>query len=549
MKQLLAAAAALVLTAAPAAAAAQEAEDPPALVVAVVVDQLSANLFNQYRPHFRHGLRRLADEGLVHINGYQSHGVTVTCAGHATVLTGTHPARNGVIANNWIDTATGEEVYCLAAPENTLAHGGESDNGVVGPRQMGATTLGDWIKAISPDSLSVAVSGKDRGAIALAGQNDDGAFWFVRTGLTTHVAPGQDAAARLAPVAAFNAELAEALAQGGLGWDYQHEQCRALAADWTIGGDTFHSDLPPARFAVDASPLLDEATLAAAGHLLDALQLGRRGVTDVLGVSLSGTDRIGHGFGTQGPEMCEQLLRLDAALGEFLARLDALPGGVALVLTADHGGSDMAERMTAHGNPDARRGDGGLGARINAALRERFDLDFNPLRSSAGGIIVTDGDRVGLAEPLRGQIIEAAVEMLNADPLVALAAARDDLLAEPIPGEPNPELLTLRERLRLSATPGRSPDILRAWRPYYNGGARIGGTIASHGSPWDYDRRVPIIFWRTGSQQGQERFWPIRTVDIAPTLAAVAGVEPEGEIDGRCFELGWADGPACPAAD
>lgn len=551
VNRLLAATTALVLIASPVAAQPAE-EQRPALVVAVVVDQLSANLFNQYRPHFRHGLRRLSEEGLVHINGYQSHGVTVTCAGHATVLTGTHPATNGIIANGWIDTATGEDVYCLAAPENGLAHGGDSDNGPVGPRQMNATTLGDWIKARSPGSLSVAVSGKDRGAIALAGQNDDGAFWFVDSGLTTYVAPGQDAEARLAPVAEFNAELNEAMTRaaqsGELGWDYQHDQCRALAADWTIGGETFHSDLPPTAFDVSASPLYDEATLAAAEHLLEELQLGRRGITDVLGVSLSGTDRIGHGYGTQGPEMCEQLLRLDAALGVFLDRLDELPGGVALVLTADHGGSDMVERMTAHGNPDARRGDDGLGARINAALRERFDLDFDPLRPSAGGIIVTDDQGVGLPEPLRGRIVAAAVEMLNADPLVALAVARDELLAEPIPTEPDPELLTLREKLRLSTAPGRSPDILRAYRPFQNGGARVGGTIASHGSPWNYDRRVPIIFWRSGGR-GQERFWPLRTVDIAPTLAAVIGIAPEHELDGRCVELGWSEAPLCPPGD
>src|SRR5690606_15519481 len=138
--------------------------------------------------------------------------------------------------------------------------------------------------------------------------------------------------------------------------------------------------------------------------------------------------------------------------------------------------------------------DDGLGARVNAALREQFDLDFDPLRSSAGGIMVADANGVGLAEPLRGRIVAAAVQMLNADPLVALAVARDELLAEPIPTEPDPELLTLREKLRLSTAPGRSPDILRAYRPYLNGAARVGGTISSHGSPWDYDRRVPIIF-------------------------------------------------------
>lgn len=555
MIRLAAATASLALMAALAGpAAAQPAtEERPALVVAVVVDQLSANLFNQYRPHFRHGLRRLGAEGLVHANGYQSHGATATCAGHATVLTGVHPARSGVIANQWIDTRTGQEVYCLAAPGYGLAHGGESDNGRVGPGQMDATTLGDWIKTGAPDSLSVAVSGKDRGAITLAGQNDDGAFWFVETGLTTHVAPGQDAATRLAPVAAFNAELAEALASamaaGALRWDYQHDQCRALAADWTIGGQTLHSDLPPRDFAVEQSPFYDEATLEAAGHLIDTLRLGQRGVTDVLGVSLSGSDIIGHGYGSQGPEMCEQMLRLDVALGAFLDRLGDIPGGVVLVLTADHGGSDMVERMTAHGNPDARRGDAGLGARVNAALRERFDLAFDPLRSSAGGLIVTDANGVGLAEPLRSQVVAAAVEMLNADPLVALAVARDELLAEPLPTEPNPELLTLRERLRLSTAPQRSPDILRAWRPFHNGSGRVGGAVASHGAPWDYDRRVPIIFWRPGTERGQERFWPLRTVDIAPTLAAVVGVTPEGEIDGRCVELGWTAAPACPVAD
>ena len=78
----------------------------------------------------------------------------------------------------------------------------------------------------------------------------------------------------------------------------------------------------------------------------------------------------------------------------------------------------------------------------------------------------------------------------------------------------------------------------------------MGGTISSHGSPWDYDRRVPIIFWRAGAEgQGQERFWPLRTVDIVPTLAAVVGIEPQGEMDGRCVELGWTEAPACPADD
>ena len=150
----------------------------PSLIVTIVVDQLSANLFNQYRSQFTGGLKTLADQGLVSINGYQTHGVTVTCAGHSTVLTGMHPTHSGIPANEWIDTTTGQDTYCLAAPQNALAHGKNTDNGPVGPEQLSASTLGDWLKAVSPQSRVYGVSGKDRGAITLAGHKGDGAFWL-----------------------------------------------------------------------------------------------------------------------------------------------------------------------------------------------------------------------------------------------------------------------------------------------------------------------------------------------------------------------------------
>ncbi|MEC8457521.1 MAG: alkaline phosphatase family protein, partial [Pseudomonadota bacterium] len=143
---------------------------PPKLIVTIVVDQFSANLFDQYRSRYTGGLRRMADQGLVSINGYQTHGLTETCPGHSTILTGLHPSETGIPANDWIDAKTGKEVYCLAAPQNHLAHGrDDTDNGPVGPEQLRATTLGDWLKAVSPESKVVAVSGKDRGAINLAG--------------------------------------------------------------------------------------------------------------------------------------------------------------------------------------------------------------------------------------------------------------------------------------------------------------------------------------------------------------------------------------------
>lgn len=509
----------------------------PSLIVTVVVDQLSANLFNQYRSQFTGGLKTLADQGMVSINGYQTHGVTVTCAGHSTVLTGAHPARSGIPANDWIDTTTGKTTYCLAAPQNTLAHGKNTDNGPVGPEQLSASTLGDWLKAVSPESRVYGVSGKDRGAINLAGHKADGAFWLTDNfGFTTYVEPGQSAEARLAPVTALNARMIDRFTREAPSWTYSNAACRRLEGRWTIAGQTFDSKVPPADFRLDNSPILDDLTIEGAIELLDSQQLGRRGVTDMLGVSLSATDRIGHSYGTQGPEMCEQMLRLDAALGVFLDKLSTIPGGAIVVLTADHGGSDFPERSAIEGYPDAGRVDRALQPRVNAALKARFGLDADPVVSSAGGFVIVDKDRKSLAEPLRSQVLAAAIELLNGEPQVALAVARDELLAEPVPASDNPEELSLRQRLRLSAVAGRSPDILRAWQPGLTGQGRVGGAISSHGSPWDYDRRVPIVFWWPGAE-GQERFLPMRTIDIAPTLANLIGVKPDAPIDGRCMDL------------
>ncbi len=521
----------------PVAATAAAERAAPVLVVTIVVDQLSANLFNQYRSQFTGGLKTLADQGLVSINGYQTHGVTVTCAGHSTVLTGVHPTHSGIPANDWIDTTTGEETYCLAAPLNMLAHGKNTDNGPVGPDQLKASTLGDWLKTVSPNSRVFGISGKDRGAINLAGHKGDGAFWLTNDfGFTTYVEPGQSAETKLAPVAAINARMIERFSREAPVWNYTNDACRRLEGQWVIGGQTFNSTLPPADDALDGSPMLDELTLEGAAVLLDEQQLGRRGVTDMLGVSLSATDRIGHGYGTQGPEMCEQMLRLDAALGVFLDKLSTVPGGVVVVLTADHGGSDFPERSSVEGYPAAGRVDRALMPRVNDALKAQFKLDANPLVSSAGGLIVVDKDKKSLAEPLRSQVLAAAVELLNAEPQVALAVSRDELLAEPLPVSDNPEELSLRQRLRLSAVAGRSPDIMRSYQPGLTGSGRVGGAISSHGSPWDYDRRVPIIFWWPGAN-GQERFLPMRTIDIAPTLAHLIGVRPTDEVDGRCMDL------------
>ncbi|MET0337554.1 MAG: alkaline phosphatase family protein [Caulobacter sp.] len=524
-----------------------EAKKPaPKLVVAIVIDQFSANLFNQQRAKFTSGLKSL-ESGLVYANGYQSHAATETCPGHSTVLTGKRPANTGIPANDWIDRATGEEVYCLAVPENTLADGGPGENGRVGSSAMRVSNLADWLKTSSPGSRSFAVSGKDRGAINLAGQKGDGAFWYLDGfGWTTFVEPGQDAAKRLAPVAALNASLKASHAKAKPSWSYTSQACRALEADWPIAGKPWRAMVPPANYAFDASPMLDEVTVDAAIMLLDTQKLGQGAATDLLGVSLSATDRIGHRYGTQGPEMCEQMRRVDLALGRLLTRLSKVPGGVIVAVTADHGGSDFPERSHARGQDTAGRGGPEAFIRVNEQLKTAFKLDFNPLMEGGSGLMVVNAEKRGMAEPLRSQVAEAAVEALRKEPIVADAYTLTEVLASPPPAKgTSPQEYTLLQRYRLSAVEGRSPDILVGLQPGITPGrVRFGGSLSGHGSPWEYDRRVPILFWWPGVE-GQERFYPIETADIGPTLANVVGATPPADIDGRGIDLGGFEAAAC----
>lgn len=533
-----------------AAGAAHAAEPKPApkLVMVISVDQFSANLFNQYRSRYTAGLRTLTNEGLVYANGWQSHAASETCPGHSTILTGKHPNKTGIPANDWLDPTTGQNVYCLSAPANTIAGG--AGGLPVGPNNLRATTLGDWLKDSPNPGKVFAISGKDRGAISMAGHKADGVFWYRDGfGFTTYVEPGQDGDARLAAVKGLNADLKARFVAKPPAWDYQTPYCRTLERDYQVGDVTYRAQLP-SKAAFDNTPLLDDVTVDGALRLLDEQKLGAGPATDILAISLSATDRIGHGYGTQGPELCEQLFRLDANIGRLLDAAARVPGGAVVVLTADHGGSDFPERSAERGFPEARRADPAILQRLNTYLKAQFKLTVDPAEFDGWGLFLVGKDKVRLPQPLRGRVAAAAVAFLRKEPDVVDAFTTDELLRTPPPrpGTP-PEAYSLRERASLSAVEGRSTDvslILRSGiaplRPY-----RPGGAMSTHGSTWDYDRRVPILFWWPGAE-GQERFFSIETTDIAPTLAHLVGLPTPADVDGRCLDLGGFAVEACPKA-
>ena len=538
MRKILFAAAAL-LFASPGIA--QPANDPPKLLVVIAVDQFSANLFDEYRPQFTAGFARLAS-GMVYRNGFQSHAATETCPGHSTILTGDHPSRTGIIANSWIDQTiarTDKTVYCA---EDETAPGTTSTAYKVSPNHLLVPTLGELIKARWPGSRTVAVSGKDRAAVMMGGHKPDQRWYWTGAKFDTDLA----GAPVPAVVPKVNAFAAQWLAKGRPPLD-STPFCDSKAREIPIegGGKPVGAGrlarAPGDQVAFRASPELDGDTLGLAAGLVDEMGLGRRNDPDLLAISLSATDYVGHTYGTEGEEMCLQLTELDREIGDFLKVLDSRKIDYAVVLTADHGGKDVPERERLAGVAGAARVDPGLNARaVGASLAQKLGLPGpGLLGSSSFGDIYIDHS---LPAADRQRLLAAAVAAYRAFPQVEAVFTADQIAATPVPSGA-PDQWNEIQRLRASYYPGRSGDFLVVLKKDVTPIADTHSVVATHGSLWDYDRRVPILFWRPGGL-GTTVERPVDTVDIMPTLAAQIGFGlAPGSVDGHCLQ----EASQCPA--
>jgi Type I phosphodiesterase / nucleotide pyrophosphatase len=525
-------AAAAALLAFPAAA---QKPPPPKLLVVISVDQFSANLFDEYRPQFTDGLARLAS-GTVFDKAFQSHANTETCPGHSTILTGDHPARTGIIGNTWVDQSiarTDKTVYCAEDPS---APGSSSAHYKVSNRQLLVPTLGGLMKARWPQSRNVAVSGKDRAAVMMSGHHADQRWFWDGKQFTTDL----EGVRVPQVVPKVNAAIAAALGQPRPPLQappFCQAKARPIAVEGggkPVGTGQFARAAGDAA-ALRASPELDGDTLALAAGLVDEMQLGRAASPDVLSVSLSATDYVGHAYGTEGEEMCLQLTELDREIGDFLALLDSRGIDYAVALTADHGGKDIPERERLAGVSDAVRVDPALGSGM---MGPKLAAELNiPGKGLVGGS--NSGDMYidhSLSAADQKKLLDAAVAAYRALPQVEAVFTGAEIAATPMPTTP-PDQWSLIQRARASYYPGRSGDFYVILKKDVTPIADTShGFVATHGSPWDYDRRVPILFWRPGFRGATARD-PVDTVDIMPTLAALIELPlTAGSVDGHCLE-------------
>ncbi len=527
----------------------------PKLVVVISVDQFSSNLFNQHRDDFSLGLKTLATQGAVYPGGFQSHAATETCPGHATLLTGRHPSGTGIVANQWYDKKTGKDVYCTVS-EGYSVPGSDVASG---PANLQATTLGDWLKQLNPQNRIFSVAGKDRSAIMMAGHTPDGVYWFDRSSMKfqTYLAPGDtDYAAKIAPLEKINSGLiAEWTARPPV-WTLTSQKCTARAGTYASGDYKWNSQVPPAGYApqpgqpfvndkafaasLRPSPAYDRLITNAALSLLASQKLGQGAGTDILAIGLSATDYIGHAFGNQGVEMCDQMTKLDGVIGDILAALKTQAVPFVLVLTADHGGLDAVERVQAEGEPLAYRTDPmTIFTGVNAAVRTALKLKADPFTAVGVKNNAPEIDQLHFTDALpskkRGKAIILARDWLIKNAPVETVFSMDEIKNDVPPKNLPPDEWSIANRVAVNYRDGRSGDLYVVFKPYGASPANR-GYVAGHGSPYDYDRRVPILFYGTGVP-AQERALSIDTVDIAPTLANMLGVVPPVPVDGRCLAL------------
>ena len=505
----------------------------PALAVMIVVDQLRPDLVERYDDLWTGGLRRLVDDGFSFTSASHAHAFTETAAGHATLATGVRPARHGIVANGWQERrGQGAWNYMYAVADGDVPVLGQPDAEGRSPENLLRPGLAEWVCAASDDARVVAVSKKDRGAITMAGHvRDAHVYWidepagrFVTSTWYRDAYPGWVEAVNRDVVAGVMADTV---------WELTvtpQVAARARPDSSSVEGVGGQATFPHRAMAelddptpaeihdwVVHTPAPDSAVLEMALAATRELELGRRGVVDLLAVSFSQVDYVGHRYGPMSVEQLETLLHLDRMLGHLFDALDRTvgEGRWTAAFSADHGVLRY---------PELRRLEGEPGLRMSRAELDAF--------ADRMGEVLREGDAGSAAGAAR--LAEAA----EAFDFVARAYTHEQIRA----GEPADTFIPLyRNALREDRRAGLlSPfGVELRWEPGVLAGYEGGGT--THGSPYWYDRHVPLVFLGAGVRRGVSSL-PAETWDAAPTLAALVGIGTPDDLDGRSLAGEWNGG-------
>ena len=496
----------------------------PKLIVLISIDQMRGDYIDKYQHQWSKGLKRLVSEGAWFRQADYPYYNTVTCAGHASISTGTVPAIHGMVLNQWWERNNSRLVSCTDDDSQQLVTYGVPVKGVGhSAKQLRSTTLADELRLQgSAPPRVVSISLKARSAITMGGHKPDAVIWLDE-------ADGEwvtSTAFASAPTGFFADHIARHPLRGEMGrrWD------RSLRLDQYVGeyssANRRRVALVTSEFphtvkgtgaevggaftdAWESSPYSDEYLAALAHTAMDALKLGRGPATDYLGISFSALDKVGHDFGPDSHEVQDVLVHLDARLGALLEKLDrdVGKGNYVVGLSSDNGVSPVPERVQAQGFDSGRISTTALGRTIDEVLAR--ELGGGPYRTRVIYNDVYFNDGVYLQLKQNAKAMDAVLSAIRNIEGVWRVYRKEELTA----ADP------FTRQSALSHYEGRSGDIKVLARAYW----LYSTSTTTHGTGHAYDTRVPVLLFGYGIKKG-EYLNPAAPIDVAPTLAFLSGL-------------------------
>ena len=505
------------------------------LILVLSIDQMRFDYLTRFNDLYKGGFRTLLDQGAVFSEAHYHHAITATGPGHSVILSGRHPRHSGIVANAWYDSFLKRTINVVEDPVHSPL-GGEGRR--ASPANFIGFTLGDVLKQQTPESRVVAVSLKDRSAILMAGPRGDAAYWYETSGgnFITSTYYMSEAPAWLEkwndqrlPDQYADKKWDRLLEDENLYEKYAGPD--AVEGEWDRKDIVFPHSIrgaPPERGFYDdlrRTPFVDEMTLSVSLEAMKAHQLGEDNSTDILAIGFSATDVVGHTYGAGSQEVMDQLLRLDLILEDLFQEVEARVGlaNTLVVLTSDHGVLPLVETLQAKGIEARRAHPQVLEAAVEQALENQVPGVDNLIADSSRDIYLNE-EVMQRHQLERREVETTIVDALLSTGLVEAVYTHSQLLSDEPSSDPYIELF------RNSFFQPRSPHLTVLVKKYLYLDRRPGGT--GHGTPYDYDRHVPIVFMGPGIESGSYPD-PCGPEDIAPTLAKLLGFDYPREKDSR----------------
>jgi hypothetical protein len=509
----------------------------PKLILAVAIDQFRWEYLQRFRDGYNSGLKRVLEQGAVFEDAHYAHYPTVTAVGHSTFLSGAFPSVSGIVGNEWYDRKAHDMTTSVADPATKLVG---ADGVGSSPRKMLVSTVGDEIKMTGQESKVIGVSIKDRSAILPVGHMADGAYWFDNKS-AKWVTSTYYAKALPEWVAKLNAAEPDAKSRNAV-WT-SLEGGKPLC---TMGEAT--ATLQQCR-SLEASPWGNEMIEEFAERALEGEKLGRHAGTDILAVSFSSNDYVGHAMGPDSPEVRDISLRTDRLLGKLFDAVDKAVGldRVLFVMTADHGVAPVPEVNTARQMIGGRFPTSPVATAINDALVAKYGPSLWVDRVAGSNIYLNWEAIEYLTKQRESSKTKeyAPLELSEMQRVAARAAAKVPGVFRAYSADQLQNGGVTTEAVDVAVRNGfyaqRAADVVIVQQPFYlfaESANPATETGTSHSTPFSYDTHVPVIFMGSGVKAGRY-FEKVTVNDIAPTLSAILGItEPSGAM-GRILREMW----------